>query len=306
MAYGGELHGGRSDDAFFSLGITHYDGGSGLDLVTYYGDENLKMKKGVTVSLADPSLNTGEATGDTYNSIEKVVGTKGHDTLYGNNGANTLVGMEGNDTLIGGKGKDTLDGGNGVDMASYETAGTTTGLGVIASLANQGSNQGDAKGDIYIGIEGLIGSSNKDILTGDANANVIKGGAGDDLIDGGLGEDELWGDSEVFGVDGADTFAINGLNTGVKTIMDFDVFDMIKIDRAGFGLAEGYQLIDGMTYIVGENATAQTEHWTFLFDTKNNQLYFDEDGNGAGEAVLLAKVNFHSQQYLDTHDFLFV
>lgn len=108
LAYGGELHGGRGDDAFISQGITHYDGGSGFDAITYAGDENLKMKKGITISLADSSLNTGEAKGDTYNSVEKVIGSKGHDTIYGNNGANTLLGMEGNNTLIGGKGKDTL------------------------------------------------------------------------------------------------------------------------------------------------------------------------------------------------------
>lgn len=304
LAFGGELHGWLGNDTFLSAGVTHYDGGSGLDTVSYLSDQNIAVKKGLTISLADPSINTGEAKGDTYNSIEIVRGSNGNDTIYDDIGASTLIGKEGDDILIGNKGADTLWGDIGIDFASYETAGATTGVGVTACLGGPQANTGDAKGDSYRTTEGLIGSAYADILIGDVEDNIIKGGAGDDQIDGGRGIDELWGDSEVFGVSGSDVFVING--KGLKTIMDYDVFDVVKINRADFGLGQGFQIVNGTTYIVKDGAAAETENATFFFDSSTDKLYFDADGTGSGKAELLAKVNFHSQQYLDAFDFFLV
>ena len=51
----------------------------------------------MTVSLAKPSANSGDAKGDTYSSIENVTGTGYGDSITGNTGANTLYGVGGND-----------------------------------------------------------------------------------------------------------------------------------------------------------------------------------------------------------------
>jgi len=66
----------------------------------------------------------GVAAGDTFSSIENVVGSDFGDYIFGSNvdnilmggdGADRLRGHKGNDTLIGGTGDDNLLGGKGVD-----------------------------------------------------------------------------------------------------------------------------------------------------------------------------------------------
>ncbi len=115
---------------------------------------------------------TGDGTDET------LVG--GGDTLW-----EQLVGLDGNDTLEGKGGRDLLNGGSGFDYASYATAPA----GVVASLAGPGANTGDAKGDNYLSVEGLIGSAFDDTLTGNSNDNTLDGGAGADHMAGGDGSD---------------------------------------------------------------------------------------------------------------------
>ena len=86
-------------------------------------------------------------------------------------GNDTLDGQDGNDTLLGGLGADALIGGVGFDYASY--AGSTAGL--TARLDAPGLNTGEAAGDTYNTIEGLIGSGFNDVLVGNASANMLLG-----------------------------------------------------------------------------------------------------------------------------------
>ena len=62
-------------------------------------------------------------------------------------------------------------------------------VGVTASLTNPAINTGDAAGDTYISIEGLIGSNAPDALIGDAGNNFLRGQGGADILDGGAGGD---------------------------------------------------------------------------------------------------------------------
>ena len=139
------------------------------------------------------NLTTGKAWIDgvqmTVTGIEDVVTGDGNDTITGSSGRNHLVGMRGNDTLTGGAGGDRLDGGAGTDTASYLKSKTA----IVASLADRSANTGDARGDVYISIENLIGSKFKDRLTGDDGANRIEGGGGDDRLCGRGGDDVLIG-----------------------------------------------------------------------------------------------------------------
>jgi Ca2+-binding RTX toxin-like protein len=297
--------GGKGDDLFIdNIALNnHYDGETGNDIVAYRGNTTTQL--GIVASLVDQSINTEEAAGDTYRSIEGLAGTQYDDTLYGSKKKNILSGMDGNDTLVGGAGGDDLDGGKGKDFASYADATPVDGFGVYASLEDAKSNQGDAKGDIYLGIEGLIGSSGNDVLIGNRRANEIFGGTGDDMIDGGRGNDTLWGDTREFtGFSGADTFRFTGLNNGVKTIMDFDNVDMIMITRKGFGLSNGFALVDGETFISATGAAATTADATFLYDRETRELSFDADGTGSDSAEVIAKLNFDVQEYLDINDLL--
>lgn len=72
-----------------------------------------------------------------------------------------------------------------MDVASYEGA---LG-GVTASLLGAALNTGDAEVDVYVGMEGLRGSSHADGLTGDDGRNLFEGLAGDDRLHGGAGAD---------------------------------------------------------------------------------------------------------------------
>ena len=192
------LNGGRGDDTLIGgEGADHLDGGTGTNTASYAGSLD-----GVTVNLVMRQGSGGDGQGDTLANIRHLIGSIQGDTLTGDDQANRLTGGQGNDVLIGGQGADTLDGGEGNDTASYASAlsralvdGVVTFNGVMASLATPASNQGDAAGDVYIGIENLTGSNNDDLLIGDTGANILDGGGDNDTLQGGLGADTLNGGS---------------------------------------------------------------------------------------------------------------
>jgi Ca2+-binding RTX toxin-like protein len=109
----------------------------------------------------------------------------------------------------------TLDiDGNIIAVASYEGSSS----GVTASLADPGQNTGAAAGDVYLNIEGLIGSTSADVLIGDDKANLIQGGNGSDSLDGGKGFDSLIGGAGNDTIDGgADDDALDG-SEGIDTV----------------------------------------------------------------------------------------
>src|SRR6476659_7644840 len=117
------LTGSNFDDRLEGLGNNNVVGGAGAD--TLIGGSGIDTASyatataGLTANLANPSSNTGDAAGDTYNGVENLTATTFTDTLSGDAGNNVLDGNDGNDTLIGGAGADTLIGGVGSDTASY-------------------------------------------------------------------------------------------------------------------------------------------------------------------------------------------
>lgn len=228
--YGGSgndnLQGEAGDDYLYGgVGRDQLNGGSGMDQVSYF------FTKGVTVALDGSLAATGEASGDTFISIEQVEGSKegadiisgnalgntiwsygGYDRLYGRAGSDELYGGDGrdylygendDDVLHGEKGADVLSGGNGVDEASYYF-----GTGVTVSLDGSLRATGEAVGDTFYSIENLSGSSTgNDILSGNALDNTIWGNGGNDLLYGRDGDDLLrgfTGDDKIYGGNGAD------------------------------------------------------------------------------------------------------
>ena len=171
------------------------DGGDGFDEAAYFSTPT--MTSGIIVDLADPTKNTSNAAGDTYKSIEALLGSNFDDMLFGNAGGNRLNGAQGNDILVGRGGKDRLDGGDTFgpgteDFASYqEDLARPDRRSQCRSTrpTAAANNTGSAKGDTYTGIEGLIGSAFDDVLKGNTGNNVLSGGLGKDAFDGGIGSD---------------------------------------------------------------------------------------------------------------------
>ncbi len=107
--------------------------------------------------------------------------------IYANSLGSKLNGGAAEDVLVSGKGSDTLSGGGSIDVVSYETAAGA----VKASLTAPGSNTGEAAGDSYSLIEGVIGSKYDDTLEGTSGNDVLWGGEGKDTLIGGAGTGDI-------------------------------------------------------------------------------------------------------------------
>jgi len=196
------LQGGLGDDTLIGgAGGDVLQGGEGSDWANYAG-----ATSGVSVNLATGAGTRGEALGDTFQSIENILGTALNDVLVGDANDNRLVGGAGADRLVGGGGHDWLTGGTGADVlvgngddgVSY--AGSAGAVKV--DLHTQHVRGGDATGDIISDFADAAGGNGDDILTGndaanwlfgDAGADRIDGRAGNDTIEGGAGADRLTG-----------------------------------------------------------------------------------------------------------------
>lgn len=230
--FGDRLIGDGNDNAMSGLngddvmiggaGGDKFSGGNGFDTVSY----ETAPAPGITLDLRDPSHNTGDAAGDSFSSVEHVIGSAFGDLLSGDDGANSfdgaggadklfglwgddtlhggadndlidgggwndaLFGDGGDDLLIGGSGADALDGGAGRDTVSYETA---TGP-VALDMDDPAFGRGDAAGDSFVSIEVVIGSNSDDEIHGfRSQATTVLGGAGADRLFGGDAADTLDG-----------------------------------------------------------------------------------------------------------------
>jgi Ca2+-binding RTX toxin-like protein len=201
--------GGPGNDILYSgAGPDVFSGGAGLDYASY-----TNALHGVVARLDASGLNTGDAAGDTYAGIEGLIGSAFADILVGNAGANQILGGDGVDQLTGGAGADLLDGGASFDFTRHDLAGS----GVTVRLDLGVGLAGDAAGDTYVSIEGLVGSEHADILVGTSAGNYLFGIGGNDTLYGFGGYDEIYGGA------GADTFAFRAadLPGGFATIRDY-------------------------------------------------------------------------------------
>ncbi len=223
------IYGKLGDDTLVGgSGVNYLDGGAGADTLNgWFSPASYASYADATVAVAanllSPWLNTGDAAGDVYLNLHRVLGSNSADTITGDNAGDNLQGGAGDDTITGGTGVDYLygqggadtlnagagtsylDGGAGGDTlngsaghASFAAYSDATS-GVTASLANPGANTNDAAGDIYHDIHRIVGSKYADALTADNAGDILQGGAGDDTLLGGSGLDHLYGQA------GADT-----------------------------------------------------------------------------------------------------
>ncbi len=267
------LNGGFGDDVLLGgAGGDQIHGGGGTDLVSY-----VTSTSGVALALISGGFG-GDAAGDTFSNVENVAGTHFNDTITGNGMANRLLGLSGADTLNGGDGDDLLEGGAAADIlnggAGYDYATYLEApSGVNVSLVG-GPEAGDASGDQFVSIEGVLGSAFDDRITGDSTSNTIQGFSGNDVLDGGAATDLLvggdgddtiiggLGNDSLFGGSGADTFLFRSVSESFESatvasdmIEDFQT-GADKIDISGFqpsSVAITQQ--NGLTYVVAQSAS---------------------------------------------------
>lgn len=252
-------------------GTNTLDGGAGKDTyVLGSGSDKVVDSAGVDTITSLISRNLS-----TYATIEnlKLLGVSNinatgnalANTLIGNSGLNTLSGGAGNDVLIGGAGADKLDGGANTDTASYAGASA----GVVANLTTASANTGDAKGDIYVSIENLIGSSYNDTLTGDTGINTLYGGAGADKLVGGAGADIF-----LFKASGDTTVA----TAGQDTILDFS---HAQGDRISLSSIDANTVLTGdQPFLFKGTAAFSGAKGELRFDKQASDTYVYGDTNG--------------------------
>ena len=223
-------------------------GGMGTDTASYAGGS-----VAVRADLSTGAGTGGDAQGDTYSSIENLVGTDLADTLIGSSAANRLEGGKGDDVLAGRGGADQLIGGDGIDTVSYGTSAAAVRVDLSTGIGT-GS---DAEGDTYSSIENIRGSSFADTLIGSAAANIVEGGDGDDVLAGRGGADQLIGGS------GSDTVSYGTSAAAVRV-------DLIK------GIGTGSDA-EGDTYSSIENIRGSNLADTLIGSAAANII---EGGNG--------------------------
>ena len=177
---------------------------------------------GVSINLTDWSSSwTGDAHGDTFNSIEQfeLTGFKdffmGAGTVFAGGGDDRLIGLGGDDHFTGGAGNDLLEGGAGND--------TLVGDGDAGAAGN----------DL------LFGNAGDDILVGGAGDDALWGGAGADRLDGGDGFDYAeYGDAtSAVSIDlTADSSTWTGDAHG-DTLISIDAFDLTTFNDVFHGAA---------------------------------------------------------------------
>lgn len=191
LIIGGEdsdyLAGGAGRDVLIGdLGNDRLTGGPGADILDGGMGTNaagyVDAANGVVVSLADPSINTGDAAGDLLVAIVDILGSAHADALYGDANANRLEGYIGADVLVGGSGNDELYGGrHDVNFSGGDEGDVLFG------------GDGDDRLDGGYGDDALFGDDGNDRLDGGYGFDTLFGGEGDDDLSGGYYDDILCG-----------------------------------------------------------------------------------------------------------------
>jgi Ca2+-binding RTX toxin-like protein len=316
--YGGDgndrLWGGDGNDIFAGgNGADVFAGGRGVDTVRYETSAS-----GVRVDLSLNTASGGEAAGDSFSSIETVIGSRFADTLTGDAAANTFVGgagrdvldgRDGNDTLDGGEGNDAIVGGNGNDVlrggAGDDRIWGNAGDDILIGGAGADFLAGGAGIDTidYSGSFGGIwvdlgqslaqwGDAHHDALssienvTGSEAGDMLYGSAGNNRLAGGGGDDWITGGGgadDLLGSTGADRFIYTVVGdsslTAIDRILDFSSEEFDQIDLSA---------IDASSQIAGDQAFVYIAAATFSQTAgelrfANHMLEGDIDGNGVAD-----------------------
>jgi hypothetical protein len=146
----------------------------------------------------------------------------------------------------------------------------------------------------------LYGTRNDDTLRGGAGNDAISGGAGNDILYGNGGNDTLYGNDGndtlfgglgadiLMGGRGSDLFMFDTALAGnVDLIMDFNAAsDTIRFDGRIFTDINANGVLAAGAFRVGTAAADADDR--VIYDSASGYLFYDADGNGAGQQVQFA------------------
>ncbi|WP_372616859.1 ExeM/NucH family extracellular endonuclease [Falsiroseomonas sp.] len=252
---------------------------------------------------------------------DSVEGGAGNDTIFGRGGNDTLDGGAGQDALVGGPGDDFYRVDDPLDVATEGVArGADTVSGTVSFKLRpnmeagvlEGSDALDLKGNggdnllignaganfliAYDGADTLDGGEGGDRLRGDGGADSLLGGLGEDTMLGGSGADTLDGGAgrdRLIGGDDADLFLLSAVPPSFAEsdiIIDFTLgVDRIGILGAAFDASLAPGTLDPSRFLANLSGQAATPGLgTFIFETDNGRLWWDDDGAGDGARDLVA------------------
>lgn len=277
------------------LNIEVADAGKGND--TLVGSDVTYILRGLE---GNDTITAGKGGGIAYggHGDDLLYGGLNPDIIYGNSGNDSITGGESNDVLFGGEGNDTLDGGAGNDnIAAYELSF----MGIKANL-EKGTVIGGSSGiDTLLNIQSIDATSHNDRLIGNGENNVLQAFEGLDILKGGAGNDTLIGGAgrDVINTGkGADTVVLDSLK-GFDKIVDFSVKkDTIQLNHdlqdAIFTSLSVGKLAKDM-FISGTDVTEAADSNDYLIYNKTTgALFYDADGNGAGDSIQIATIGNHA------------
>ena len=285
------IFGGNGDDRLYGGdGNDEIDGGIGADyIVGNAGDdtlnggyENDRMAGGAGNDRMEGSFGEDTVYGGSGNDY--IDGGSNNDFLGGNDGDDVIYGRSGADNIRGGRGNDVIDGNNDDDRIYGEEGADRISGGsgndyILAGSENDLVNGG--WGDDFI-----RGQDGDDNLFGSLGDDSIGGGAGNDRIQGGLGNDILAGNS------GFDNFVFDEAigSDNVDFITDFVVGeDTIELDLGIFTAITGGGTLSADQFRAGTSATTADQR--IIFTRSTGELFYDADGSGAGEQILIARLD---------------
>jgi Ca2+-binding RTX toxin-like protein len=199
------LYGGEGNDTLIGgHGADGLYGGSGFDTADYSGysgQVSVLLDQGIGID--------GDAEGDTYHSIERVIGSQGGSLIDGNSVDNVLVATGGRNDFSGGAGNDVLYGHDNSD----ELEGGAGSDKIYAGGGNDVIYDGD-----------IAGVEDNDVIFAGDGHDTIRLFTGDDYVDGGDGFDRvLFSSTPNVGIE-VDLGAGTATSTihGTKTLVDIE------------------------------------------------------------------------------------
>jgi Ca2+-binding RTX toxin-like protein len=177
---------------------------------------------------------------------------------------------------------ETLDTGQGNDRVTGSGFKDTVKLGIGNDTAILGNGDDIAFGGA--GLDILTGGDGNDSLFGEADVDTISGGNGLDNIMGGVGADKLSGGLN------ADKFFYVNTADGTDVISDFAVDDFFAFKGTVFGeTVKG--ALTASHFWTNTTGVAHDADDRFIFNTTDDTLWYDSNGNAAGGAFKMADMN---------------